>query len=85
MPDDGVSGGLISREELAALAALFDRYEFAFDPRSQEAREAESSFNSSVREIFELRVKPIAPSLNYHDFHAKIRSLCRDFLRREKK
>jgi endonuclease III-like uncharacterized protein len=85
MPDDGFSGRTVSRGELERLAALFDRYEFAFDPCSQEAKEAESSFNNSVREMFERHVKPQAASVNYQVFHAKIRTLCRDFLRKERK
>ena len=32
MPEHGVPEGDISREDIAELAALFDRFEYAFDP-----------------------------------------------------
>ena len=44
MPEDGISEGAITKIELAELAELFDKFEFAFDPRSTSAKEAESDF-----------------------------------------
>ena len=44
MPEQGVPEGAISREDIAELAALFERFEYAFDPLSLWAKEAESKF-----------------------------------------
>src|SRR2546427_3316825 len=48
MPEHGVPEGAISREDIAELAALFDRFEYAFDPLSLRANEAESKFEDRV-------------------------------------
>lgn len=53
MPESGPSQGCLTRDELADLAFLFDRFEFAFDPRSLTAREAELEFDERVRILFE--------------------------------
>jgi hypothetical protein len=82
MSDDRASEGSITRAELAELAVLFDRFEFAFDPLSQVAREAESSFDDLVLRLFDEHVKPNHPSLPLDIFHHKIRSLCRAYLRK---
>src|SRR5438093_1129395 len=82
MPDDRVSEGVVSRVELAELAVLFDQFEFAFDPRSLAAREAESKFDDTVLRLFEERVKPKYPSIQFSAFHWRIKSLCRACLRK---
>jgi hypothetical protein len=51
MPEDGISEGAITKIELAELAELFDKFEFAFDPRSTSAKEAESDFENQVHRI----------------------------------
>ena len=82
MPEDGVSEGAISKAELAELADLFDKFEFAFDPRSTAAKEAESEFEDRVRRIFEEKVAPSHPFLGFTVYYCKIKSLCRDYLRK---
>lgn len=82
MPDDGNPAGLISRDEIAELASLFDRFEFAFDPRSLSAKEAESNFDDAVNQLFTERVLPKYPRMSYVTFHCKIKSLCRAYLRK---
>lgn len=82
MSEDGISEGAVTRDEIAALALLFDRYEFAFDPLSRSAREAESEFEERVKNLFSERVRPKYSSLSYAEFHCRIKSLCRVYLRK---
>ena len=56
MSEDRIPEGTIARDEVADLACLFDRYEFAFDPRSLAAREAQSDFEERRRTLFAERV-----------------------------
>ena len=48
MSEDPIPEGTVARTEIAELAVLFDRFEFAFDPRSLVAKEAESDFEAKV-------------------------------------
>ena len=77
-----VPSGIISRDDLAALAAMFDRYAYAFDPLSVEAREAKSQFEHRVQQLFHERVEPKYQSVSLGDFRAKVRALCREHLRK---
>ncbi len=82
MPEDGIPEGAISKTELAELAGLFDRFEFAFDPISLAAREAESAFEDKVRALFEERVAPVHADLPFITFRCRTRTFCREFLKR---
>ena len=82
MPEDGIPERAITKSELADLADLFDKFEFAFDPLSTSAKEAESKFDDIMREIFEQKVPPAYPHLSFIAFSFKIRSVCREFLRK---
>ena len=82
MSEDGFPEGLVTRTELEELAALFDESEFAFDPRSIAAGEAESEFENRIRKIFEERVVPAYPRLAFPLFYCKLKSACRTFLRK---
>jgi hypothetical protein len=82
MSEHGFPEGIITRDEIAELAYLFDRYEFAFDPRSLAAREAESDFEEKVRNLFAERVQPQYASITFTAFHCRIKSLCRIFLKK---
>lgn len=85
MPEDRPSGGLVTRAQLEELAALFDRFEFAIDPLSVEAREAESQFNSRIYEIFRTEIAPHYSSVSEAVFRGKIRTACRALIRKETK
>src|ERR1035437_9259540 len=61
MPEDGISEGAITKIELAELAELFDKFEFAFDPRSTSDKEAESDFENQMHRIFEEKIHPSYP------------------------
>lgn len=82
MSEDEFSEGLVTRIELAELAALFDQFEFAFDPQSGLAKQAESEFDDRVRKFFEERVVPAHPHLSFPLFYCKVKSACRTFLRK---
>jgi hypothetical protein len=82
MSENGFPEGLVTRTELAELAVLFDQFEFAFDPRSPVAKEAESEFENRVRRIFDEKVISAHPRLSFPLFYCKLKSVCRTFLRK---
>ena len=82
MPDDGVAEGTLTRAEIAELASLFDRFEFAFDPLAVAAKEAESAFEEKVLLLFHERVLPKYRSVTFGVFRAKIKTVCREYLRK---
>ena len=82
MSEDGIPEGAITGDEIAELALLFDRYEFAFDPLARATKEAESEFEERVRALFTERVQPRYSSVSFAAFHCRIKSLCREHLRK---
>lgn len=82
MSEVPIPEGLVTRAELAELAALFGRYEFSFDPLSTAAKEAESEFEARVKQLFDERVTPNYASVDFAMFHCRIRSLCRVYLKK---
>ncbi len=82
MPEGEPAEGAVTRDQIAALAALFDRFEFAFDPRSTAAKEAESDFDNLVRRLFDECVQANYPEVSFVVFHCKVKSQCRAFLRK---
>ena len=82
MPEATGAGGLVPADELRELAGRFAEFEFAFDPLSVRAREAESRFNDRVQELFDLRVHPSHPGLPFPVYFNHPRHQCRQFLRR---
>ncbi len=82
MPDDGIPEGIVTRTDIAELAALFDRFEFAFDPLSTAAKEAEVAFDDLILKLFRERVEPAFPRVAYAAFYCRIKSLCRTYLRK---
>jgi hypothetical protein len=87
MPDDRLAEGVVARDELAALAELFDRFEFALDPISRAAGEAESQFNDRIERLFEFQVKPVLPDnspVSLPVFRRHVCHLCREYLRKNR-
>lgn len=82
MLDDGFSERLVTQSEIAELAALFDRFEFALDPRSMSAKEAESEFDTRVHQLFQERVAPNYTSISILAFRCRIKSVCRAYLKK---
>jgi hypothetical protein len=75
MSEGGIPQGTITANEIAQLALLFDRYEFAFDPLSRDAREAESEFEERIKSLFSERVLPRYSSVSFATFHCRAKSL----------
>jgi hypothetical protein len=82
MPEDGISGEAVSKAELEELADLFDKFEFAFDPLSRSAKEAESRFEDRIRQIYEEKIAPNYPHIGLVVFSCKVKTLCRVYLKR---
>jgi hypothetical protein len=82
MSEEPISEGTVTRVEIAELAVLFDRFEFAFDPLSTAAKEAESDFEAKLKQIFDERVAPQYASVGFATFHCRVRSLCRAYLKK---
>jgi hypothetical protein len=58
MPEDNSSEGLISRDELDRLCALFVLFEGPSDPASLAVKEAKMQFDKLVRALYDERVYP---------------------------
>ena len=61
MGEDGDSTGIISKECLDQFAALFDRSEYAIDPNSRDAKEAESELSSLMDQVYRNKVQQKFP------------------------
>lgn len=83
MPEDGFAEGVVTRVELAELARLFDEFQNSFDPASDTATQAKAEFNRRVKQLFEERVASRYESVEESVFRAKVRSWCREYLRRD--
>ena len=81
MSTDSPAPGALTRAELELLARLFDRFEYALDPLSRQAKEAESEFNDRVARLFEERVRVHHPQVSLIVFRSHVRAWCRRFLR----
>jgi len=82
MPEHGIPEGAISREDIAELAVLFDSFEYALDPLSVAAKRAESAFEDRVLMLFRERVEPAYRTVSFAAFRARVKTLCREFLRK---
>ena len=78
------SSGAVSRNDIVALAALYDASEFALDPLGTAAIEAEKQFEEKVLSLYESIVRIRFPALTLRSFRAGVRLQCRQFLQREK-
>ena len=84
MSDDADAGGLVSHSELKSLAELFDAAENALEPDSLEARSAQAEFDTAVEFIYDEKIArhPKFATVAQPVFKAKLRTLCRQFLRK---
>lgn len=67
MSGEPVPEGAVTRIEIAELAVLFDRFEFAFDPLATAAKEAESDFEAKLNYL-------LASQLDDGSWHVRTRS-----------
>lgn len=82
MSEDHAASGVISREDIAELSVLFDRFEFALDPTSEDCKLAEIEFEDTVKRLFDEKVAPNYPDFSLMAFRCHIRGLSRKFLRK---
>lgn len=83
MPDDADSAGLVSLADLAHLAELFDAAENALVPDAPEAKAAQVAFDNEMQQLYDSKVAahPQFSSVAQPMFKAKLRTLCRQYLR----
>ena len=84
MPDNDDSQGLVSLADLKRVAELFDAAENALEPDSPEARESQVAYDNAVQSLYDEKVgtHPDFKSVPEPLFKAKLRTLCRQFLRK---
>ena len=71
---------MIPVEHLARLAELYDRYNNALDPFSQDCRQAKEEFDSLVPGLHATH----APEIKFPDFRYELVSRCREYLRKNR-
>ena len=84
MPEAGYPEGAVSRADIVELAGLFDRFEFAIDPTSEDCRLAEAWFEDRVRQLYATKVVAAFPMVSLTLFRCRVRSLCRAYFKRNK-
>jgi hypothetical protein len=62
MSEGGDAGPAIPRPALERLAQHFDRFEYATDPLSTDAREAQAAFEDGVKELYAAHGESIFPT-----------------------
>jgi hypothetical protein len=71
---------MIPVEAIARLAELFDRYNNALDPFSEDCRRAKREFDEHAANLHAAH----APDLNFLDFRFELVRQCRDYLRKNR-
>ena len=82
MPEEPTSQGIVSRDDLAELSVLFDRFEFALYPTSDDCKLAEVDFENEVERLYRDKVVQNFSGVSLMQFRCQIRALCRKFLKR---
>jgi hypothetical protein len=84
MSENSPSSGIISSNELEELAGLFDRWEFALDPTSDDCKAAEIQFQARVQDLFDAKIRAAYPELNIIRFSCGVKAQARAFLRNKR-
>ncbi len=71
---------MISVEQIARLAALFDRYNNALDPLSEDCRKAKLDFERLADSLHATH----ASDISFLEFRYEFVHQCRDYLRRNR-
>jgi len=71
---------MIPVEQIARLAALYDRYNNALDPLSADCRQAKQQFD----ELTDTLHATHASDVNFLEFRCELVHQCRDYLRRNR-
>ena len=84
MSDHADAGGLVSLADLKRLAELFDAAENALVPDAPEAKAAQVAFDNAVQTLYDCKVAshPEFSSVAQPMFKARLRTLCRQYLRK---
>ena len=69
---------MIPVEQIARLAELFDRYNNALDPLSEDCLQARRQFDELTNNLHAAR----AAELKFPDFRYEVVRLCREYLRK---
>jgi hypothetical protein len=78
-PEDARLEGIISAEDIARLAPLYDRFAHALDPFSPERDQAEQVFHQEVVNLYDYLF--VAPKPEFHIFQKGVILRCRRHLR----
>jgi hypothetical protein len=71
---------MISREQLAQLAELYDKYQNSLLPLSPERREAQRAFKELIGSLHSTH----AADIPFDHFRREMTTRCREFLRKNK-
>ena len=71
---------MISVEQIARLAELYDRFNNALDPASEDCHQAKRELDELMSSLHTTR----APEVNYTEFRYHLVSLCREYLRKNR-
>ncbi len=76
---------VLSREDVARLAVLYDRFANALDPFAPERDEAEREFNRDIRQCFDVASYqvPEIRQMGFTPFRREVVTRCRKHLRAE--
>jgi len=84
MENPGDSCGVISKNQLDELVRLFDGFEYAPDPNTRAAKEAESDFNAVLDRLYE-QLPRAGISLTPAQFKLLVRKRCQEIVVSETK
>ena len=85
MPEPADAPRPVSPDDIARLAALFDRCQYADDPNSAPCKEAEIQFAELTRRLYEDCVRPYYETISLAEFRGKLVFECKRYLNRERK
>lgn len=77
-PEDARLEAIISAEDIARLALLYDRFAHAFDPFAPERDQAEQVFRQEIVKLYDLMA---APKPDFQAFQKAVILRCRRHLR----
>jgi hypothetical protein len=84
MPKTTAARGTITLDQIAALADHFDRFVNALPPVGPEAEAARRRFETLSERIYRDQVAPHYRSIDLATFRAHLRTLCRQYLAKNK-
>lgn len=84
MPESPDARRTVSADDIARLADLFDRFQYADDPFSAQCQEAKAQFNATVQRLYGDCVKPYYVSVSLDHFRGRMVLECKQRLNRER-